>query len=244
MANLNFVSQSNSDHTITGDGSLMSPLNGYRYSYGGSQTINYSAGVSGTIYFDFTLQDMMSSGAMAYVTVNGSYLGGATLYSPGTSLSGTSTINSGDTLVIYFDPGSDTSHMAYLIVNSIYIVSTGTTTTTTTVAPIIIKPKRSYTASNTPTLASGEVGVNAADGKIWIGNAAGTANVLVSSLSFSDHIGTVSNAQLSTTAVTAGSYTSANITVNAQGRITAASNGSGGGGSTDTIFHPFLLGGM
>ena len=92
-----------------------------------------------------------------------------------------------------------------------------------------IKPKRSYTASNTPTLASGELGINATDGKIWIGNAAGNANVLVSSLAFSDHTGTVSNTQLSTTAVTAGSYTNSSITVNAQGRITAASSGTASG---------------
>ena len=56
----------------------------------------------------------------------------------------------------------------------------------------VIKPKRSYTATNTPTLAAGELGLNAADGKIWIGNAAGSANVLVSSLARSDHTGTLS----------------------------------------------------
>jgi hypothetical protein len=54
-----------------------------------------------------------------------------------------------------------------------------------------IKPKRSYTASATPTLAAGEIGINATDGKIWIGNAAGNANVLIASLSRSDHSGTL-----------------------------------------------------
>ena len=98
-----------------------------------------------------------------------------------------------------------------------------------------IRPKRSYTATNTPTLVSGELGINAADGKIFLGNAAGNANVLVSSLAFSDHTGTVSNTQLDTTAVTPASYTNANITINAQGRITAASSGTAGSGTLTSV---------
>ena len=59
----------------------------------------------------------------------------------------------------------------------------------------IIQPKRSYTAAAVPSgLQASELAINAADGKIYIGNAAGSANILVGSLNYSDLIGSPASA--------------------------------------------------